>query len=141
MSRRIYLIGSLRDPELPALGIRLREAGHEVFDEWFSAGEKADDAWQAHQTAKGVSFREALRQPAATHIWEFDDKWLQWADTVVMVGAGKSRGIELGVCIGRGAEGFIYLPDGEPPRWDVMYRYATDVVYTVEELLVALEKG
>lgn len=138
LSRKIYIIGSLRDPHVPELALVLRAAGHEVFDEWVSAGPIADDSWQKHQTAKGVSYREALRGPAATHVWEFDDKWLRWADTVVMVGAGKSRGIELGVSIGRGAEGYIYLPEGEPERWDVMYRYAKDVVYTVEDLVDVL---
>lgn len=138
--RKIYLVGSLRDEDTPGLAIRLREDGHEVFDEWFSAGPIADDSWQKHQTAKGVSFREALRGPAAQHVLAFDDAWLLWADTVVMVGPGKSRGIELGVSIGRGKEGFIYLPDGEPERWDVMYGYARDVVFTEADLRTALKE-
>lgn len=138
MSRRIYIVGSLRDEEVPDLTRRLRAAGHEVFDDWFSAGPIADDSWQRHQQAQGFSFREALRGPAAQNVLAFDDRWLKWADTVVMVGAGKSRGVELGVSVGRGKDAFILLSE-EPSRWDVMYAYAKDVVYTVDDLIEAMK--
>jgi hypothetical protein len=137
VARRIYIIGSLRDPVVVALAMRLRAAGHEVYDDWFSAGPEADDAWQRHQTEKGVSYREALKGPHAACVLEDDSKWLMWADTVVMVGSGRSRGIEFGWRTGQGADGFILLA-GEPARWDVMYAYAKDVVYTVDELVEAL---
>lgn len=138
--RHIYIIGSLRDPHVQALAETLRQHGHEVFDEWFSAGPRADDSWQDHQQFKGVPFRDALRGPAAENIFAFDIKWLKWADTVVMVGQGKSRGIELGWAIANGAQGFVLLPE-EPERWDVMLRFATDVVYTTSALIDAMKEN
>ena len=137
--RRIYIIGSLRDPEVVGLALRLRDAGYEVYDDWYSAGPEADDAWQRHQSAKDVSFKEALQGPHAQCVIDDDAKWLMWANTVIMVGSGKSRGIELGWRVGQGAQGFILLSE-EPLRWDVMYGLGgTRVVYSVDELLTALE--
>ena len=137
--RRIYIIGSLRDPDVVYLALRLREAGHDVYDDWYSAGPEADDAWQRHQSAKGVSFKDAIQGPHAQCVIDDDSKWLMWADTVVMVGSGRSRGMELGWRVGQGAQGFILLHE-EPPRWDVMYGLGgTRVVYSLGELLAALE--
>ncbi|MCI0526606.1 MAG: hypothetical protein L0Y56_04020, partial [Nitrospira sp.] len=57
----VYLIGSLRNPEIPHIGNRLREKGFEVFDDWFAGGKIADDEWQAYETVRGTSYRQALR--------------------------------------------------------------------------------
>ena len=38
---KIYLIGSLRNPSIPETAAKLRDAGHEVFDDWFSAGSRS----------------------------------------------------------------------------------------------------
>lgn len=137
--RRVYLVGSLRDERIPEIAETLRGYGHEVFDEWFSAGPTADDSWQYHQEYKGLTYAEALRGPAAQHVFEFDKKWLDWCDTVVMIGKGTSRGIEMGYAIGRGAEGFALL-DEPPSRWDLMLAFTKDVVYTVDDLVAALRQ-
>ena len=36
--KSIYIIGSLRNKNIPLIGNKLREAGFEVFDDWFSPG-------------------------------------------------------------------------------------------------------
>lgn len=126
--RKVYLIGSLRNPEIARLGRRLREAlpQAEVFDDWMCAGPHADDAWRDHEKAAGFSFLEALERPAARHVFEFDKKHLTEADVAVLVApAGKSAHLELGWCLGKGKPGFVLMDN--PERWDVMYQFATGV--------------
>jgi hypothetical protein len=136
----IYLIGSLRNPEIPALGVTLREAGFDVFDDWFAGGKIADDEWQAYETSRGRTYGEALRGYAADHVFHFDKYHLDRADSGVLVlPAGKSGHLELGYLAGQGKRTFI-LFDSVPERWDVMYKFATGVAFSVDEL-VRLLKG
>ena len=138
MSRRIYVIGSLRNPNIPKFAKRLRDRGHYVFDDWFSAGEHADDSWRDYEKARGRSYAEALNSAPAINVFRFDEKNLHGCDTVVLLmPAGKSGHLELGYSIGRGAEGFI-LFDGEPERWDVMYRFCKGVYFNEHDLFVRL---
>ena len=134
----VYLIGSLRNPEVAKLAQLLREHDMEVFDDWFAAGEKADDEWMKYEKARGRTYYEALKGHAARHTFEYDKLHLDRADVGVMVApAGKSAHLELGYLRGQGKPGFIYMPD-EPERWDVMVLFGTDVLRTPEELLTAL---
>lgn len=134
----IYLIGSLRNPEVPLIANQLRTAGFEVFDDWFAAGPDADDRWRDYEKGRGRTYSEALLGLAAKHVYEFDRHHLERADTVVLaLPAGKSGHLELGWAIGRGKAGYILLDS--PDRWDVMYQFATKVVTSVEELIKELE--
>lgn len=136
----IYLIGSLRNKKIPKIGTKLRKAGFDVFDDWWGAGERADDAWKEYESIRGRSYREALKGDAAETIFNFDLDHLKRASAGVLVyPAGKSGHIEFGwVC--RNVPGYILLP-GEPKkdRWDLMLKFATysggDIVYSVEELV------
>lgn len=130
----IYLIGSLKNPEIPHVAAYFRTLGFEVFDDWWSAGPEADDHWQAHEKFKGTTYKEALNGYHADTVFQFDKKHLDRSDLGVLVmPAGKSGHIELGYIVGTGKPGYILL-DGEPARFDVMYRFATDVAYNREEL-------
>jgi hypothetical protein len=141
MGRHIYLIGSLRNPAVPRIGQRLRMDGHHVFDAWFSAGERADDSWKEYEQQQGHSYIEALQGIAACHIFEFDLAHLQACDTGVLVlPAGKSGHLELGYLLGRGTPGYVLL-DPSVDRWDVMYKFATGVCATVEQLSEQLRCG
>lgn len=138
----IYLIGSLRNPELPVIGNALRQAGHEVFDDWFGAGPEADDYWQKHEKQRGTSYYNALHGYAAENVFEFDKRHLNRADAVVLVmPAGKSGHLELGYAIGAGKKGYILFQE-EPDRWDVMYRFAIasggDVYFNTTDLVRGL---
>lgn len=134
----VYLIGSLRNPEVPNVASRLRAAGHDVFDDWFAAGPHADDAWRDYEKARGHRLPKALKGAAAQHVFSFDKKFLDRANTVVLVApAGKSAHLEFGWSLGQGKRGF-YLLDN-PDRYDVMLNFATGVVETVDELLEALK--
>jgi hypothetical protein len=133
----IYLIGSLRNPRIPELANELRTQGFEVFDDWFAAGEEADDKWRDYEKGRGRSYIEALSGFAANHVFDFDKFHLERATVVVLVlPAGRSGHLELGYAIGRGKVGFILHDD--PERWDVMYRFATGVFTSAEDLIKEL---
>lgn len=135
---KVYIIGSLRNPVVQEIAGLLRTQHHEVFDDWQAAGPEADDYWKKYEQAKGHSMVEALEGAAAKHVFEFDKRWLSWADTVVLVlPAGKSGHLEFGWSVGRGKRGFILLDD-DPERYDVMYQFADKVVENVEELCQAV---
>ena len=138
----IYLIGSLRNQEVPKLARRLREKLKvEVFDDWFSPGPKADDFWRDFEHTRGSSYKQALNSYAGTHVFEFDKFHIDRLPIVVMVmPAGKSGHLELGYSLGKGKKGYIFF-DAEPERWDVMYQFATDIFFNEEELVTELQKA
>jgi len=137
--KRLYVIGSLRNPNIPTIGSQLRTAGFEVFDDWYAAGPEADDYWKLYEQGRGRTYAEALAGAAATNVFRFDKANLDKADAVVMVlPAGKSAHLELGYVIGSGKPGFIYMPP-EDCRWEVMYRFATQVCHSVEDLIKAMQ--
>lgn len=131
----IYLIGSLRNPEVPVVAKALRDAGYEVFDDWYAAGPEADDYWQRYEQDRGHSYSVGLAGHAAQHVFGFDKTFLDRASAgILLLPAGKSGHLELGYLIGRGSPGYILMP-GEPERWDVMYNFASGVFTSVEALL------
>ena len=137
---RIYLIGSLRNPEVPKIAGRLREAGHEVFDDWYAAGPEADDFWKEYEQGKGHSYIEGLCGYAANHVFSFDKYHLDRSEAGILVlPAGKSGHLELGYLIGKGRPGYILLDN--PDRWDVMLRFATGVYTDLDELMIDLRHG
>lgn len=136
----VYLIGSLRNPRVPETARTLRSKGFEVFDDWYAAGPEADDYWQAYETSRGRSFGEALRGEAARNVFDFDRRHIERASAgVLQLPAGKSGHLELGYMLGQGRPGFVYFPDGEPERWDVMYQFATGIAFDLAELLELLQ--
>lgn len=139
MAMKVYLIGSLRNPEVPKLANQIRELGFEVFDDWYAAGPEADDKWRDYEKGRGHSFKEALKGYAAKHVFQFDRKHLDECDIAVLqMPAGKSGHLELGVHLGKGKRGYILVDD--PERWDVMYLFATGVFDDFNELKAELKK-
>lgn len=137
---QIYLIGSLRNLEIPNVAKRLRNYGFDVFDDWWSASPDADDWWQEHERGKGKTYAEALAGPHAECVFDFDFKHISRSDIGVLVlPAGKSGHLELGYMIGTGKPGYI-LFDQEPERYDVMYKFAKGVFFNVDELGQHLER-
>jgi len=133
-------MGSLRNPEVPKVAERLREIGWDAFDDWYAAGEKADDAWQAYETGRGRNFEEALDGYAANHVFSYDKHHLDRCSAGVLVlPAGKSGHLELGYLIGCGKPSYI-LYNQMPDRFDVMYKLATRVFRYTDELIEHLTK-
>lgn len=138
--KSIYLIGSLRNPEVPKLAEYLRANGYDVFDDWYAAGPEADDYWQKYETERGHTYAEALQGFAAKHVYHFDLFHLNRCDIpVLLMPAGKSGHLELGYMIGQGKPGFV-LFDRVPERYDVMYQFAKGIAMSKEELLVQLKE-
>ena len=136
--KKIYLIGSLRNPEVPVLGRDLRELGFNVFDDWYAAGEIADDSWRDYEKARGHSYEQALRGYAAKHVFSFDLHHIEEADIgILMLPAGRSGHLELGFMVGRGKRTYILHDD--PERWDCMYQFADGVFFKKEDLYAELK--
>lgn len=136
----IYLIGSLRNPKVPEFAAKLRAAGHDVFDDWYAAGPEADDYWQKYEQTKGNNYKQGLAGYSADHVFQFDKKHLDRCDTAVLIlPAGKSGHLELGYAIGKGKNGYILFDGKMPDRWDVMYLFAKEVYYDIEDLLKELK--
>ena len=133
--KSIYVIGSLRNPDIPVFASNLREHGYDVFDDWYAAGPHADDHWKDYEQARGRCYVEALDGRAATQVFRYDKSNLDRCSAAVLVlPAGKSGHMELGYFLGTGKPAYILLPPGMDDRWDVMYRFATKVVRSVDEL-------
>lgn len=131
----IYLIGSLRNPQIPIIAKRLREEGFDVFDDWHAPGPDTDTYWMEYERARGRSYREALYAPHATDVFKFDKDYLDRATTGVLVmPAGRSGHREIGYLAGRGCQTFT-LFEGEPERWDIMTHFDTDIAFSVPELI------
>lgn len=136
----VYLIGALKNKKIPLIGNELRKLGFEVFDDWFSPGPEADDFWREYEKTKTSSYKQALNGWAAKHIFEFDKHHLDRSDiTILVMPAGKSGHLELGYCVGRGKITYV-LFDEEPERWDIMYQFANDVFFDLEDLKNELRK-
>lgn len=145
MATTIYLIGSLRNPEVPKIGNALRALGFDAFDDWFAAGPTADDSWQEYENQRGRSYQEALEGHAARNVFAFDHRHLERADAgVLIMPAGKSGHSEFGFLVGRGKPCFV-LFDKTPERYDVMYQFAhlngATVFLSVDSMLAYFKKG
>lgn len=141
MIKSIYCIGSLRNANVPDHANRLREAGFEVFDDWYGAGHEADDMWQRYEDKRGRNYRDALAGHAAQHVFNFDRTHIERCDAVLLVlPAGKSGHLEFGFARGRDKFGVIML-DGEPERFDVMYNFASYIALNVEEAIAAFKES
>ncbi len=123
--QKVYLIGSLRNPQIPKLAKKIRKLGFEVFDDWYAAGPEADDKWRDYEKARGHSFKEALKGYAANHVYEFDKKHLKDSEIVVLaLPAGKSGHSEAMWAACNGKKCYILVDS--PERWDVMYLLFVD---------------
>ena len=135
----VYLIGSLRNENIPKVGAALRSPDLEVFDDWFSAGEYADDALRDYYRDRKFPYQEILDSYAAKHIFSFDKYHLDRCTAGVLVmPAGKSGHLELGYLRGQGKPCFI-LFDKEPERVDIMHQFADGgVFFNINDLKGAL---
>lgn len=138
--KSVYVIGSLRNPNVPKFANALRKAGFDAFDSWYAPGPKADDFWRDYTIQRGLNYKEALQDWSAKHVFEFDKFHLDRCDTaVLLMPGGKSAHLELGYIIGRGKPGFIFF-DETPKRYDVMAQFATDIFFTQKDLFKALRQ-
>ena len=143
--RKIYIIGALKNEQVPIIANRLRVVfgkNVEIFEEWYYSSPDAD-VW-LHQECKkrGLSYKEALNTHAAKNTFNFDKRHLDEAtDVIMLMPAGKSGHLELGYCSNPLAKKRTYvLFDGEPDRIDIMYQFATDIFFNFEDLVTELKQ-
>lgn len=140
LTSSLYLIGSLRNENVPVLGKKLRALGIDVYDDWYGAGHEADDKWKEYELARGRSYREALDGYAAKNVYHLDKSHIDRCDMALLVlPAGRSGHLELGYAIGSGKPGYILL-DPATDRWDVMYGFATKIFFNEQELIDEIEE-
>jgi nucleoside 2-deoxyribosyltransferase len=133
----IYLIGSLKNEQIPHLANKLRELGFEVFDDWNSVSPNGDDLWKDYETKRGRTYEEALKGWHAHNVFNFDKKHIDRSNIgVLIMPAGKSAFLELGYMIGQGKPCFILMDD--PERYDVMVLFTEvtggSVCFSIEAL-------
>ena len=139
--KSIYVIGSLANKKIPYFANELRKLGFIVYDQWWAPGPLADSYWRHYTKIRKLSYKEALQDCAATHIFEFDKELIDKSDIVVMLmNGGRSAHMELGYAIGKGKKGYI-LFEGEPKRYDVMYQFATEIFFDRGELIAKLKEN
>ena len=137
---KIYLIGAMRNKQIPRIAISLRKLGFDVFDDWHSPGKQTDEMWRKYEVRRGRSFKEALSGEHAKNVFSFDKYHLDRSDIAILVlPAGRSGHMELGYMAGRKKKTFILLQK-KVNRFDIMYKFATDVVLTMNELKMACLK-
>lgn len=140
MKRRIYVASSWRNAHQQAIVRVLREAGHEVYDfrnppagtgfQWSAV----DPEWEGWTPAR---YRELLEHPVSVAGFNSDYNAMKWADTCVLVlPCGRSAHIEAGYFNGASKELFILQLEAMEP--ELMYRMATGIVLSVDELLERL---
>lgn len=135
MNKQIYLIGSLRNPNIPVIGNELRKQGFTIFDDWHAAGPEADDHWKEYEKNRGRTYPEALAGAAAKNVYEFDKRNLEASDAAVLVlPAGRSGHLELGYMAGRGKYTYV-LMENDTDRWDVMYQFSNGVFFNLDALI------
>ncbi len=141
---KVYLVGSLKDPDFPEVADILRQTGHEVFDDWRGGGHDGDHRWRDYEwIERDRGYAEAVYAPFATSNREFDRRNIVANDCVVAVCKkghlpGRSSIAELAFAqrIGHGA---YVLLNGEPEEWDLMLPLVVDKFFnTVDDLLEVL---
>ena len=142
--KQIYIIGSLRNEKIPHIAKELRKLGFKVFDDWFSPGPEADEFWRKYEKVRGSTYKEALRNAAGTHVFEFDKFHIDESQIgVLIMPAGKSGHLELGYMIGQGKPCFVFFEE-DPERWDVMHQFAFEnggnICVSIDELKAELIK-
>ena len=140
---KIYVASSWKNNNhQPEVVIKLREAGHEVYDfrnppsgaafMW----DKIDSAWESWSLEE---YLRNLKHPLAEAGFESDFDAMQWADAFILVmPSGNSAHLEAGWAIGAGKPTAIYLP--EQTQADLMYKLADEIHLTVPEICAWLDK-
>ena len=137
----IYLIGRLKNHKIVEVANFIRDAGYDVFEDWNYAGPDCDDWWQKREKQRGRTYLAALKGRSAQNAFLFDKAYLDLARAVVLVApGGKSAYMELGYSKGSGKPTFVLLPKGSLKRYELMMKFADDVVEDKEGVLVALNQ-
>lgn len=132
----IYLVGSLRNPNIRAFARELREHGFEVFDDWHAAGSEADSIWKQYEEERGHDYFTAIKGPHAQCVFDFDMNHIEMAEIgILMMPAGISGHQELAYMAGRGKLTYVLFDGIDPPRWDIMTLMHTGIFRNKQDLI------
>lgn len=138
--KKIYLIGSLRNKEVPKLANKLRKLGFDVFDDWWAPGKNTDKEWKKYEIQRGRTYKEALKGYHAIDVFEFDHKHLLSCDIgILLLPCGKSGHMELGYLKGLKKKTYV-LMNKKSLRWDIMYQLSDGVFDNLKDLIKELKK-
>lgn len=138
---KIYVASSWRNELQPGVVIRLRGAGHEVYDFRHPAPGNDGFAWSAidpdWQEWTPVQYRLALQHPIAQRGFQLDFEAMRWADAFVLVmPCGRSAHLELGWAAGARKRTIVLLDDdGEP---ELMYLLCGSICTSLDEVVEKL---
>lgn len=128
-------MGSMRGERVLEAALAVELAGYRAFADWFAPGPEADDYWKRYAQARGLSYGDALHEPHARNVFEFDQRWLRAADAGLLVcPAGKSAWAEMGLLRGWGKPVYAWL-EKDPERWDIMLQIASGWSSDLNELI------
>ena len=137
--KSVYLMGALANPNIPFIGNKIRELGFEAIEDWWACGPLADSYLKHYAKIRKLNYKQTLDTYAAKHIFGFDKDLIDKADIgVLCMPSGKSAHLELGYLIGTGKPGYI-LFDKEPAKIDIMYQFASNIYFNIDDLLVELK--
>jgi hypothetical protein len=139
--RRIYIASSWKNAHQPEVVARLRAAGHQAYDFRHPTADWRGVHWHEidpdYRDWTPAQQRTALDHPTAIEGFAHDWDAMRWADTGVLVlPAGRSAHIEAGYFAGADKELHILLQD--TPEAELMYKMATAIHLTIDELVAAL---
>lgn len=140
---KVYLVGSLKDPEFPHVAEALREAGHDVFDDWRGGGHDGDARWRGYElNERGRGYVQAVYSPFAVNGRTFDRENIEASNVVVAVCKpgklpGRSSIAELGHASKLRIRTVVLL-NGEPEEWDLMLPLVVDHFLTSTDQLLEL---
>ncbi len=138
--KSFYLIGSLRNPQIPEFANQLTAEGYDVFADWYSPGPDADDFGRDYSKARGRTYREFLDSYAAKNVFQFDKYHMDRCDAaVLLMPAGKSAHTEMGYTVGRGKPCYLVFEE-EPERYEVMIQFATRIFFSRQEFFKFLKE-
>jgi hypothetical protein len=138
---KVYVMGSLRNPEIITVANAIEAAGHLTYAAWHSPGPGADEHWKEHAQGRGRTYLQELEGPHVRMVFNNDKHWLDWANIAPLVlPAGRSAYCELGYMRGKGSRTIALLGEPNPERWDIMLRFAEEIYPTIDDVLKALAK-
>lgn len=139
VTRRIYVASSWRNTLQPDIVVRLRAAGHEVYDFHEPAPGQHGFEWREVSDFtlpnKIAAYFEAIGTGRAREGFELDKKALDWCDTCVLVlPCGRSAHLEAGYAVGQGKDVYFLLnSQGFEP--ELMYLLGTGCATTLEDIM------
>lgn len=140
---KIYLASSWKNAELVKyIKGELQANGHDVDAFCDPAAGRFVFSFDKLPKVEEMNAQTVLQEPIVQRAFAEDKKWLDWADTVLLIlPAGKSAHLEAGYAAGAGKRLIIYQGKFPVGEFDVMYGFADLVSSFLSEIIEFLNMG